>query len=254
LAQFEPLEAQARLFHEEQAWDAQAIFLESLNLFALGFLPLEGHPMAEVPAQRVMATYFVQTLASMRAGFDIACQGYYIQALTLVRSTLDDWVGYWYLRNFPGDHWRFVTTDFEPPPITMMLKMLEGGTPPLASPPRRGRKGAIASMAAAAPARPIRETLNRLQPLTHFSRAWAQGPMQAVPTFDVEHLGPRRDEAFFRGTVAEMLEVLGLHLEALDNFRRLAVDEPLQGLDDFMERVRGWQTRQVVILEKLGRA
>jgi hypothetical protein len=253
LANFEPLEAQGRLFHEEQAWDAEAIFIESLNLLAVGFLPLEGHPMAEVPAQRVMATFFVQTLASLRAAFDVAVTGYYIQALILARATLDDWVAYWYLRNFPADHWRFVTTDYEPPPIATMLEMLEGGTPPLESPPRRGRNGEPASMAAAGPARAIRESLDRLHPLTDFSRAWAQGPMQAVPTFDIEQLGPRRDEAFFRGTIAEMLEILGLHLEALDNFRRVAVDEPLEGLQEFMERVRGWQARQVVILEKLGR-
>lgn len=247
MAEFEPLEVEARAFHEARAWDAQAIFLDGLNLLALGFLPLEGHVLAEFPEQRVMATLLGQDLASMRGAFDLACRGYYLQALTLVRATLDDWVAYWYLRNNPGDHWRFVTADYEPPPLQAMVELLDVGADAELLPDEGVGDRAVL------PRRTPRESLERLEPLRRYSRAWAQGPLQSVPTFDVDHLGPRRDEAFFRGTIAEMVEILALHLEALDDFRRLAVEAPIGELDGFLERVRAWQTRQVAILNQLGK-
>lgn len=251
MASFDALEAQAQAFHEERAWDAAAILLDGLKLLQAGLAPLEGHRFGEHPEERVMATFLGQALNGLRSGLDLACRGYYAQALQLARSTIEDWLGYWYLRCFPGDHWRFVTAEYEPPPLGEMLRAITS-LQDLAHPLPNTSEGSALNEGGLArvPGRAVREHVGRLHPLSHLSRAWVQGQMQREEAFSMEQLGPRLDEAFFRGTVAEMVEVLGLHLEALDNFRRLTVGQPLAGLGLYVEQVRAWERRQAARLRE----
>lgn len=136
---FPESEREAIAFHSRVALDAEQVLLEGFDLLLGSLDPLQGHTFGEQAEQRVMMAFFVQTLNSLRCAFQLATQGYYLQALNLTRPVVEEWMAYWYLRNFPERHGQFTATDKEPPPFNDMLQAIEarqsrkrksGGDPP----------------------------------------------------------------------------------------------------------------------------
>src|SRR5216683_3069319 len=108
-----------------------------------------------------MMALFIKTLNSMRCFYELATLGYYVQSLNLVRTPVEDWMGYWFLRNFPERHEEFTTAGLEPPPFNEMLQAIE-------SVENRQRK--LEGKLAAEPDARVRGWMKQLHQYSHLSR------------------------------------------------------------------------------------
>jgi len=241
---YQKLEQQAMEFHEKQAPDAVAIFLDGYNMLLRGHDPLQRYSFGQAVEQRVIMALFIKTLNSLRCIYELATRGYFIQALNLLRTPVEDWMGYWFLRNFPERHPEFTTAGSEPPSFNDMLQAIESrqnevrkqeGKPALGPDPR------------------VRAWLKQLHQYSHLSRIGVRAIMTIDQVFTNYHLGPDEDEGRFRLCIAEALQVIGAHLEALDNFRRLVGQPPIDGLGAYIDSVESWQKSQPGIIDALER-
>jgi hypothetical protein len=101
LADLRSLEQQAVAKHLARAPDAVQIYLDGFNLLHQSLHALRGYNFGEALERRVMMALFIKSLNSMRCFYELATLGYYVQALNLMRTPVEDWMGYWLLRNFP---------------------------------------------------------------------------------------------------------------------------------------------------------
>jgi hypothetical protein len=231
-------------FHEARAADAVAIFLDGFNMLLRGLDSLKGYSFGDAVEQRVILALFIRTLNSLRCFYELATRGYFIQALNLLRTPVEDWMGYWFLRNFPGRHEEFTKPGLEPPSFNDMLQVVESAQ-------NRQRK-----QAGKPPLKPdarARRWMKQLHQYSHLSRVGVREIMAIDDVFTSYRLGPAQAESRFRTSVAEALQVVGAHLEAVDNFRRLTGRPPIEGFYEYVTRVKAWQRAQPSIVDKLER-
>jgi hypothetical protein len=243
-ANYQALEKQAFTFHETRAADAAEIFLDGFNMLLMGLDPLKGYNFGEAAEQRVIMALFIKTLNSLRCFYELATRGYFIQALNLLRTPVEDWMGYWFLRNFPQRHEEFTTSGSEPPEFNVMVQAIES-----IQNRQRRREGQLALQ----PDARVRAWLKQLHQYSHLSRVGVRAIMTIDEVSTNYHLGPDEDEGRFRLCVGEALQVVGAHLEALDNFRRLTGRPPIAAFPAYIDRVEAWQRSQTAIIDALER-
>ena len=243
-ANYDALEQQASTLHKARAADAVAIFLDGFNMLLDGLDPLRGYNFGEAAEQRVIMALFIKTLNSLRCFYELAPRGYFIQALSLLRTPVEDWMGYWFLRNFPERHEEFTTGGVEPPSFNDMLQAIEA---------LQTRQRKQEGKPALEPDARVRSWLKQLHQYSHLSRVGVRAIMTIDNVFTNYHLGPDEDEGRFRLSISEALQVLGAHLEALDNFRQLLGRPRIPAFPEYVDRVEAWQKSQPSVVDALER-
>jgi hypothetical protein len=238
---FEEAEARARALHSELAPDAELIFLDGFNLLLRGLDALKGHNIGASQEHRVMTALVVQGLNSMRCAFDLAMRGYYVQALNLARPAVEDWMAYWFLRNYPREYQRFIATGREPPDFNDMLQKIES---------RQNRARKAAGIPENPPEQWARGWMKGFHQFSHVSRVRVSSVMEADGDFTTFSIGPNPSEAWFRAIVSHMIPILLAYLDALSNLRQLAGKDALEW-KDYSQRVNDWRGAQQSLVEEL---
>ncbi len=118
LSDLRTAERHAVATHEARAADAVSIYLEGFNLLLQSLHALKGYHLGEALEQRVMMALFIKTINSLRCFYELATLGYFVQAFNLMRTPVEDWMGYWFLRNLPERHGEFTDKGSEHRPST----------------------------------------------------------------------------------------------------------------------------------------
>jgi hypothetical protein len=207
-----------------------------------GLDPLRGYNFGPAEEQRVIMALFIKMLNSLRCFYELAARGYFIQSLNLLRTPVEDWMGYWFLRNFPGRYEEFTAAGSEPPSFNDMVQAVES---------MQNRQRKSEGKPTLQPDERVRGWMKQLHQYSHLSRVGVRAIMTIDLVFTSYHLGPDQDEGRFRLCIAEALQVIGAHLEALDNFRQLAGRPAIQGFPAYIDRVESWQQSQPAIIDAL---
>jgi hypothetical protein len=97
----------------------------------------------------------------------------------------------------------------------------------------------------------VRGWMKEFHQYSHLSRIAVRIVMDIDEDFTNYRLGPDEDEGRFRACIAHGIPVVGAHLEALDNLRRLTGRNPIQDLPVYIDRVELWQKAQPGIVDTL---
>jgi hypothetical protein len=238
---FDALDRQAQELHRARASDAEEIFLEGFNLLLRGLDPLHGYRVGENQEHRVMTALEVQALNSLRCAYDLALRGYFVQALNLARPAVEDWMGYWYLRNRPEDHARFTAKGQEPPEFNDMLQKIES---------RQNKLRTAAGQPTNPPERWVHDWIKRFHQFSHVSRIRVRSAMRVEGEYTTFQPGSQLDEAWFRATISQLLPIIVAHLDAMSNLRQLAGKEPIEQAA-YRQRVNAWQASQQSVIDAL---
>jgi hypothetical protein len=238
---FDASDRQAQELHRARASDAEEIFLEGFNLLLRGLDALHGYHVGENQEHRAMTALVVQALNSLRCAYDLALRGYFVQALNLARPAMEDWMGYWYLRNRPEDHTRFTAKGQEPPDFNDMLQKIES---------RQNKLRTAAGQPKNPPEQWAREWIKELHQFSHVSRARVMGTMRLEGEFTTFQVGSQPDEVWFRAAISKLLPIIVAHLDVMSNLRRLAGQEPIEQVA-YRQRVNEWQARQQAVIDAL---
>lgn len=214
-------EEAAIAFHEDSVDDAAAIWRDGLNMYLRGLDQFDRHKTKR-KEESVQLALLIGAWTSLYWAFQTALRGYYRQALNLLRTPVEFWMAYWYLRSFPGEHERFLTTSSNAPTFNDMLQKVEArqGLPPDAT---------------------VRGWIKRLHKFSHVDSAnitLVFTPRKSGLQYD---LGPQKDAQVFRSCTSEAAIAISMLLESLDNMRRLVGYDPLGDLKEFVDRVQAWQ-------------
>jgi hypothetical protein len=145
--------------------------------------------LSEAAEQRVMMALFIKTLNSLQCFYELAMRGYFIQSLNLLRTPVEDWMGYWFLRNFPGRHGEFTAAGSEPPEFNVMLQAIES---------LKNRKRKREGKPAVGPGKRERVWMKQFHQYSHLSRVGVRAIMTIDEEFTNYHLRPEEDEGRFR--------------------------------------------------------
>jgi len=244
LSDLRALEQLAIAAHMKQAPDAVAIYLDGFIMLHQSLHALKGYNFGDALEQRVMMALFIKTLNSMWCFYELAVLGYYVQALNLMRTPVEDWMGYWFLRNFPARHEEFTKPGLEPPEFNVALQAIESA---------QNRQRKIAGQLPRQPDKRVRAWMKELHKYSHLSRLGVREVMTIDLDFTHYRLGPADDEAQFHATVAQAIPIVAAHLEAIDNFRRLAGRDPILEFNAYVDRAVGWQRAQAADVMELER-
>ena len=226
---WDSLEKAAAQQHRQEAAEAIEIWEEGFDLLTSTIQKLDGHNLQGKPEQRVMAALFVKTSNSLRCAFELALRGYVVQALNLARTPVEDVMAYWYLRNFPSEHRRFMDPGLCAPSYNDMLQKIEAHQSSLGRP-----------VDGTAP----RSWIRGLHQFSHASGIGVRDTIHGDTQTTSYRLGPQTDVARFQSCVADLLPNVWMHSEALDNFLRLAGRPGIPDLQSYADRGNEYRERQ----------
>jgi len=177
-------------------------------------------------AHVVMMALFTKAWNSLYCAHDLASRGYYGQSLNLVRQPVEDWASYWYLRVFP-DRWEeFTETSKRTPRFEEMLETIEAANDK--------PKDVV-----------VRGWMKRLHKFSHVDSFSVRVAVQVGDEGSVHYrLGPEPQEWPFRYCTSESIAIIGVILEAIDNFLRLIGRPTDVGPQGYLGRVIAWQKEQ----------
>ncbi len=218
------LEQAAVAHHEQTFTDDTGIWRDGINTLLRGFDALHKRNVQN-DTERVQAILLIRAWNTVYCAFDLAQRGYYSQSLNLLRTPVEDWMAYWYLRVFPAEHFRFLGKGQNTPSFNDMLQKIES---------KHGKEQGDA----------VRPWIKRLHKFSHVDRLGIK--MAILPGGDALNLalGPQRDRLRYLLCVEQALAVVLELMEALDNLRRLMGSEPLGGFQQYVDRVHVWQQKQ----------
>lgn len=226
------LEEEAVLYHETTFAEGTAVCRDGIDILLRGFDAINGRDVRN-DTERVQAALLIRAWNTVYCAFDLALRGYYPQSLNLLRTPIEDWMAYWYLRSFPDEHSRFLGQGKDTPKFKYMLDKLQE------------KHGEEATASAT-----VSRKINRLHKFSHVDRL---GVMMAIlPGSNALNLalGPQQYRLRYLVCVEQVLTVILDFLEALDNFRRVLGCQPIVGFQQHAERVHAWQREQA---EKAGK-
>ncbi|MGH7862205.1 MAG: helix-turn-helix domain-containing protein [Candidatus Dormibacteraceae bacterium] len=215
-------EAAAVAFHEQTCSESDSIWRDGLNILLRGFDPIHGR-IVEKEDETVLLALLMRAWQTIYRARDSALKGYYPQALSLLRSPIEDWLAYWYIRSFPARYKHFVDESLRTPVFNDMLQKIEA----------RHFKGEQN--------RVVREWIKRLHRFSHVDRAGLRMVFLPSQTGAKLLLGPDRDAEAFHYCSAEAVLLIQMHLEALDNLRKLFGLPGLTEFDSFKQRLQQYQ-------------
>jgi predicted XRE-type DNA-binding protein len=219
---FAAAEAAAVAFHEQTCSESDSIWRDGLNILLRGFDPIHGH-VIEKEDETVLVALLMRAWQTIYRAHDSALKGYYPQALNLLRSPIEDWLAYWYIRSFPEQYKRFVDESLQTPPFNDMLQKIEARH-------FQGQPNPV-----------VREWIKRLHRFSHVDRAGVRMVFLPSQTGAKLLLGPDRDAEAFHYCSAEAAALIQMHLEALDNLRKLFGLPGLTEFDSFKQRLKQYQ-------------
>ena len=165
---------------------------------------------------------FFESWNTIYCASDLAERGYYPQALNLLRSPIEDWMAYWYLRSFSEQYERFLDLNQDTPTFNEMLRGIEG---------KQGKP----------PDKLVRGWIKRLHSYSHVDRKRIRMIIRQEGTGLFYGLGPSANEVQFRYCVSEALGIIGALLDALSNFRQLIGLAAIDDLAGFFDETQQWQ-------------
>lgn len=213
-------EQRATWFHEQSVTDAADIWRDGLNVLLRAFDPVSGRKV-DRDEGIVLIALLLRALQTVSCANDLALRGYYPQALNLLRTPIEDWMSYWYLRSFPQEHSRFTNFAEATPLFNDMLQRIEA---------KHQR-----------PDPNVRAWIKRLHQFSHIDRSGVRMVILLGEEGISLALGPQQDELLFRYCTSEALAVIVALLEAVDNLRRLVGCDSLVGMVEYGKRVQKWQ-------------
>lgn len=166
---------------------------------------------------------------------DLALRGYPLQSLNLLRLPLEYWISFWYVRNFPTEHERFLARPQlgdHPPAFTDMLKRLRK---------LHNRRGTDEQ-----------DWMKTLHSFSHVDPRNVRTLFESGDGFTNLSLGPKRSRDFFEACAMQGMNCLTVHQEALDVLRKSADHPPLEGRHEYHTQVREWIDVQVAQLKPYG--
>jgi len=208
-------------FHGTVAADGVEAWTRGLNRLMRATDDLSGRKIGE-EAEAVQVALFLRAWNTLYCAYDLAERGYYPQALNLLRSPIEDWMAYWYLRSFPEEYERFLDLNQQTPRFKGMLERIEA---------KHGKP----------PDRIVRGWIKRLHSYSHVDSKGIRMIMRHEGDVLQYGLGPVTHEVQFRYCVSQALGVIGAFLDALNNFRQLLGLPPIGDLADAFEDIERWQ-------------
>lgn len=218
---WEEQEAAARRFHAQHANEAIKTWEEGFNLLHSNIAKLDGASLEDVPERRVMVAVLANAINSLKCIRDHALTGYFTQAMNLARLPIEDWMTYWYLRNYPGEHERFTDRRRKTPTFNGMLQKVEAAS---------ARRGVQVE------SNPAARWLRDFHDWSHTG-----GPtVRAVMAIDTErtsyHVGPQADTERCRAVFLDTLPQISMLLGAANNLLMLMGVAAIVELDAYEER------------------
>jgi hypothetical protein len=189
-----------------------------LNVWLRGFDPVHGYVVGNETEPMMIALLMRAWQTTYRA-FDNTLKGYYPQALNLLRSPIEDWLAYWYLRSFPQEYERFTGMARGAPTFNDMLQRVEAKH-------FQGQPSPI-----------IRDWIKRLHEYSHVERAGLQMVVLSSNTGVKLLIGPDQDAGAFEYCSADAVALIVPHLEALSNLRKSFGLPEVSEFDSFRRRV-----------------
>lgn len=212
-------------FHEGSVADAVTIWRDGLNMYLRGLDPFSGRKTTR-EEEHVQLALLIGAWNTLYCAFGTALRGYYSQSLNLLRTPIEFWMAYWYLRSFPEHHELFTDSTLETPGYNDMLQKIEA---------KRGKEKDVT----------VREWIKRLHKFSHVDSSGIALLISPGEGGINVNLGSQMDEGLFRQCTSEAVISIRVLLESLDNMRRLVGYDPLSDLKEFVDRVQAWQkTRQ----------
>lgn len=106
-----------------------AVWEEGINLLIRSLDPLQGMPYRdpEHAKEPVQFALFAQAVNHQLAMYDLALDGFYFEALGLVRPCVERWLAWWYVEATPDDATRFLHMSETTPDWNAMLQAVERG-------------------------------------------------------------------------------------------------------------------------------
>jgi predicted XRE-type DNA-binding protein len=217
-AEFSAEEAQAVAFHEQTCSDSASIWRDGLNILLRGFDPIQGR-VIEQEHEMVLIALLMRAWQTIYRAYDNAIKGYYPQALNLLRTPIEDWMAYWYVRSFPEEYEHFTDQALRTPGFNDMLQKIE------------------AKHSQVQPSRVVRDWIKRLHKYSHVDNASIQMAVPPRSTSVMLLLGPDQDAGAFQYCSAEGVALVLAHVEALDNLRKLLGSPGIREFASFRHRV-----------------
>jgi hypothetical protein len=233
---FPELERAATALHEKEAAQAAQLWLDGLNLMLRGFDAFHGGRV-EADWRDTMLGLLVGAWNSIHCARDLALRGYPLQSLNLLRLPLEYWIGFWYIRNFPDEHQRFIgrpQPGDHPPDFSEMLKRLRK---------LHKRRGTDEQ-----------DWMKTLHSFSHIDPRNVRTLFESGDGVTNLSLGPKGNREFFEVCAMQGMNCLTVHHEALDVLRRLVSHPPLEGRQGYHGRVREWIDVQVAHAKPYGPA
>lgn len=205
----------ARQTNAEQG-ESIALWVEGLDLLVRSIDILSAVTKME-PVLQVQMVLFAQAINCLRCAQDLVVRGYYTQGLNLLRLAQEDWMAFWFLRNFPEEHRRFTKLSEETPQFEAMLARLES------------KKDASGGKA-------IREARKQLHSFSHVDRLAVRFLIDESTSPMLIRLGPYYEPLHFLRASSEIIVSLLQLIDAMNALRLLAI-EP------FRRKAAGWLRR-----------
>ncbi len=196
-------------FHGTALPEEFKLWRNGLNLLLRGLDPIAG-AIIQGEEQTIQIALLVQAWNFLFAANDLAIRAYYGPALNLLRSPVEFWMAYWYLRTFPEQYNEFTNPAVAAPKFDTMLRRIS----------RKHRAG---------PQTNVGKWIDRLHPFSHVSReAIALALDRNAAGFRLV-LGPATEADLFRYCTSEAIVALIPLTEAVENFRLvMGVSEPFE--------------------------
>ncbi|HIJ53797.1 MAG TPA: hypothetical protein HPP66_11675 [Planctomycetes bacterium] len=92
----------------------------ALSIYAFGMSL--GHAPDNTDATLARMGLISQNFNSLKAAVDLACRGYYLQTMGLLRNVYENWLAFWYLSKYPAEaeRWLHASWDSQPPKAETM--------------------------------------------------------------------------------------------------------------------------------------
>ncbi len=105
--------------------DTVDLLQRALSLYAHGMSLQQAYDNTD--ATLVRMGLISQNFNSLKTAVDIACRGYYLQSIGLLRNVYENWLAFWYLSKYPTEakRWLDPTWDNHPPKAETMKNKID---------------------------------------------------------------------------------------------------------------------------------
>jgi hypothetical protein len=210
------------IFHRKNEPDALAMWTRGLTLY-LDSLDDLGDQENVANVRLVQIACLIRAWNTLYCARDLACRGYYPQALNLLRTPIEDWLAFWYVNSFPKkarlflDHGPKITT----PRFHDMLEQL------------KNKHGDIDDSL-------VKKWLDDLNSFSHVDKIGIGMVLESTDSRFRVGLGPQTHRIIFRLTAIQAVRTLVPLIEAVENFRLQFGLGRIENRQIYQDEARQW--------------